>query len=376
MTLRPSYPYPIGETGSPEAAALTGQPLALTGATMVVPTLEEAEEAIGPELRPGQGNVLSVKALSVDLLERSDRLTVVREASLEIGPREIVGLIGESGGGKSVFWRSLFGLLRGANWRVAGEAFLMGKPLNFTDEEASRKSRGREVGIVPQDPMGSFDPVRTIWNHFLETAQAHVDIPAQEIRAMAEDSLAKLYVDNPGRILDSYPFQCSGGTLQRAMVAISAMLGPALLIADEPTTSVDVTVRLEVLSLLKSLRERIGTSLLLISHDLKAVMSVADELNVMYGGYIVERIKTGDLVAGKAQHPYAKKLIKARPRFSRERLESIPGAPPSLRERQGERCPFLPRCDQSRPSCSDYAMEAFRVGQGHFVRCLLAKGEA
>jgi oligopeptide/dipeptide ABC transporter ATP-binding protein len=314
--------------------------------------------------------VLATKNLTVDLLAPNGSLNVIRNVSLKVKNQDIVGLIGESGGGKSVFWRSLFGLLDSAKWQVSGQALLQGKALNYLDEEECRALRGQTVGIIPQDPMSSFDPVRTILSHFLETAGAHTDLTKKEIREMAQASLARLYIDNPKRILSSYPFQCSGGTLQRVMVAIADMLKPALLVADEPTTSVDVTVRREVLSLLKNSKDQSQTSILLISHDLKAVMSVASEINVMYAGSIIERIPTPALAAGQARHPYTIKLIKSRPSFSKERLESIPGSPPSLPERQSG-CPFQPRCEKALDGCQDYALEPKQLNPGHEVRCLL-----
>jgi oligopeptide/dipeptide ABC transporter ATP-binding protein len=307
----------------------------------------------------------------VDLLSpKKGWLKVIHKVSLEVGPQDIVGLIGESGGGKSVFWKALFGLLDSPKWRVSGQAFLQGKLLNYHDEEEGRALRGQSVGIIPQDPMSAFDPVRTILSHFLETAGAHTTLTKNQISQMAESSLAQLYIDNPKRILASYPFQCSGGTLQRVMVAIADLLKPALLVADEPTTSVDVTVRREVLSLLKDSKNQIGSSILLISHDLMAVTSLASEINVMYAGSIIERIPTPALTASQARHPYTIKLIKARPSFSKERLESIPGAPPTLSAGQSG-CPFQPRCEKALKPCRHYDLEPKQISPGHEVRCLL-----
>ena len=259
--------------------------------------------------------VLSVKGISVELIGRGGRWNVIHDACLEIPPRKIIGLIGESGGGKSVFWKSIFGLLDGSGWHVSGRALLRGVPLDFSDEELTRSLRGSAVSIVPQDPVSSFDPLCTIWNHFYETARTHTDMTQGQIREIAENTLAELSIEDPRRVLASYPFQCSGGMLQRVMIAIAVMLKPILLLADEPTTSVDVSVRKDVLSILRKLNRDKGASILLISHDLKSVMSIADDIHVMYAGYIVERISAAKMAAGEMIHPYTKKLYRARPDF-------------------------------------------------------------
>lgn len=313
-------------------------------------------------------NIFKARDITVRLKNVAGGGWVINGASIEIQDKKIIGLIGESGSGKSVFWKSVLGLLDEDCWDITGSAGLLNRPLDFRDKESARKIRGRDVAVILQDPMSAFDPIFTIETHFWETAKAHTDMKRSEVRELAVDALRRLYISNPERVLFSYPFQCSGGMLQRVMIAIAVMSRPTLLIADEPTTSVDITVHREILQLLRDLHNRSNTSILLISHDLRSVTNIVQEINVMYGGYLIERLSAQSVRENRLFHPYTVKLLQARPSFSKNKLTTIPGSPPALSERQSG-CPFFPRCSEAAMGCEAYDMREIPCGGNHMVRC-------
>jgi len=297
-----------------------------------------------------------------------ERLRVVSDVSLSIAEGKITGLIGESGSGKTVLWQTALGLRDPKHWSCAGGVWLAGRALDPGKPEAILRQRGESVSVILQDPMSAFDDLFTIEQHFWETARAHTNWSREETGYRAHALLERLYINDPAAVLASYPFQCSGGMLQRVMIAIALMFSSPLIIADEPTTSVDITVSREILAMLRELNKVNGTSILFISHDLKAVEHLADEICVMYGGYIVEQFPRGELSNGGAKHPYTRKLIAARPVFSKERLDVLRGNPPRLEERQSG-CPFYSRCDFAEPACAAFDMRETLVSPAHSIRC-------
>lgn len=313
--------------------------------------------------------------VSVVLMQNGKEYPVVSQADLEIPKGKITGLIGESGCGKSVYWKSILGLLSPDVWKVRGDVWIAGKKIELQKEGDLQKLRGKDVSVILQDPMSSFNPVFTIERHFMETAAAHLNWKPETVRRKALELLDRLYIQKPEAVLKMYPFQCSGGMLQRIMIAIALMAEPAVLIADEPTTSVDVTVQREILSMLKELNRTQNTSILFISHDLKAVESIAHQVSVMYAGYIVEAFPSGVLSAGEVSHPYTRKLLEARPSFTKKRLPILAGRPPELTERSGG-CPFAPRCPEETCECHLFQMEETKVTEDHRIRCLLRRKPA
>lgn len=314
-------------------------------------------------------SIFETENFSISLNQSGQRLRVVSDISLSIEAGKITGLIGESGSGKTVFWQAALGLRNPELWKTEGKVMLDGKALDSKNPQSFLKQRGEAVSVVLQDPMSAFDDMFTVEQHFWETAHAHTDWSRAETDRRALALLDRLYINHPADVLKSYPFQCSGGMLQRIMIAIALMLSSPLIIADEPTTSVDITVSREILVMLRELNEETGTSVLFISHDLKAVEHLADEICVMYGGYIVERFPRETLTGRKAKHPYTRRLMDARPSFSKARLDVLRGRPPRLEERQCG-CPFFSRCDFAQPACAAFDMQETALSESHRIRCL------
>lgn len=299
----------------------------------------------------------------------NQRIPVVSNANLSIRKGEIVGLIGESGSGKTVLWKSILGLLDERKWQPEGSVTLYGNRFDWEDRQAIAKLRGKDVSVILQDPISAFDQVFTIEHHFWETAQAHTDWTREETRNKAIILLSRMYIREPEKVLDMYPFQCSGGMLQRIMIAIALLLDPALLIADEPTTAVDVTVQRQIISMLQELNREKHTSILYISHDLKIVENLVDRIFVMYAGSLVESFPVSHLTEAQVLHPYTKQLLKSCPSFSKEKLFAMSGHPPLLSERQSG-CPFAPRCSDAKPECQNFAMVPHGISDDHWFCCI------
>lgn len=251
------------------------------------------------------------------------QIPVVSHVNLSIREGEIVGLIGESGSGKTVLWKSILGLLDGQKWQPEGSVMLRGTGFDWKDRKAISLLRGKDISVILQDPISAFDQVFTIEHHFWETARAHTDWTRPETREKAITLLHRMYIREPEKVLAMYPFQCSGGMLQRVMIAIALLLEPSLLIADEPTTAVDVTVQRQIISMLQELNREKHTSILYISHDLKIVEKLVNRVFVMYAGNLIESFPVSHLNEAQVFHPYTKQLLKSRPSFSKEKLFAI-----------------------------------------------------
>ncbi len=317
--------------------------------------------------------LLEVRGLTVELPTPTGWVRPVNEVSLRIGAGEALGLVGESGSGKTMLSLALMGLLPpGA--RVSGEASLAmeasAKKLTALSEREWRDVRGGEIAMVFQEPMTSLNPVMRIGAQIEEAIRAHQPrLGSGEVKRRTLDALRRAAVPEPETRVEQFPHQLSGGLRQRAMIAMALAAGPRLLIADEPTTALDVTVQKQILDLLDRLRRELQLGLLFITHDLGVVAQVAERVAVMYAGRIIEEGPARDVLA-KPLHPYTQGLMKASPTLKRGTLTPIPGAVPQLTALPPG-CAFEPRCELRRVECAA-AIPALRIiGSDHAARCIL-----
>ncbi|MEU9024449.1 dipeptide/oligopeptide/nickel ABC transporter permease/ATP-binding protein [Actinomadura sp. NPDC048394] len=318
--------------------------------------------------------VLSVRDLTVSFPQPgAGRVTVVQGVSLDVGKGEIVGLVGESGSGKSVTAMSLLGLVPDPGRVRATSIRLDDRDLAGLTFDELRKVRGGEIGVVFQEPIASLNPAYTVGDQVAEVLREHEGLSRAKARERVVDLFDQVHISDPAGRLGDYPHQFSGGMAQRVMIAMALACGPRLLVADEPTTALDVTVQGQVLDLLLELREQTGMSILLITHDLGVVADVADRVAVMYAGQLVECGPTEE-VFRRPSHPYTEGLLTSLPRNVRRtgRLPSIPGVvpPPSA---WPEGCHFAPRCAHARPECSAGPIELAAGGRDRAVRCVRSR---
>jgi len=319
--------------------------------------------------------LLSVRDLRVGFVTEGGRLQAVDGVSFDLAAGEVLAIVGESGSGKSVTAQTILGLTRSPNARIEGSVRLRDKELIDAGEAELRDVRGKRVGMVFQDPMTSFNPVYRIGNQIVEAIRAHgAQTSKKDAREHAIELLDSVGIPNAELRVDDYPHEFSGGMRQRAMIAMALALDPDLLIADEPTTALDVTVQAQILRLLERLNRERGLATILITHDLGVVAEIADRVLVMYAGRVVEE-GTLDEIFYDPQHPYTWGLLGSLTRMDRERPERLPqisGAPPSLLDLpQG--CAFRPRCPHEFGKCSALPNLEARLagGPGHRDRCWL-----
>jgi oligopeptide transport system ATP-binding protein len=297
--------------------------------------------------------LLSVQQLETIFMSAEGPVQAVRGVSFDVRGGETLGLVGESGCGKSVTALSVMGLLPSNGHVVAGSISLNGKELLSASSKELRSVRGRDVAMVFQDSTTSLNPLLTIGRQITETLEAHLGMSLARARSRAVELLEEVGVPEAERRLRQYPHQLSGGLRQRVAVAVALAPNPAVLIADEPTTALDVTVQAQLLELLKREQRDRGMGLILITHDLGVVAGMADRLSVMYAGRIVEQGPTGAVFA-EPRHPYTLALLRSVPRIDarpERRLASIPGAPPPLAELPAG-CPYRPRCPVAVERCA------------------------
>ena len=303
-------------------------------------------------------------------LQPAGEAAAVDQVSFEIARGETLGLVGESGSGKSVTALSIIRLVTPPGRIASGKIFFDGRDLLTLDEEEMRRVRGRRIGFVFQEPMVALDPVYTIGFQIRETLQVHDLATGAAAERRSLELLEAVRVPDPARRAKEYPHQLSGGLRQRAMLALALAAEPSLLIADEPTTALDVTVQAEVLDLLRDLRKQFGLSLLLITHDLGVVAEMTDRVAVMYCGRIVEEAPTATLLSSPA-HPYTRGLIASIPGgMPGQRLASIPGTVPAL-GKFGDGCAFTPRCPERFDPCPVHVPSVTSIDDDHTVRCHL-----
>ena len=314
--------------------------------------------------------LLAVEGLTVAFDTDQGQRRVVEEASFSVGAGETVGLVGESGCGKSVTAMSIMRLLASPPSRaLAGRILFEGVDLLALRPEAMRALRGNRIGMVFQEPMTSLNPVLSIGYQIEEVLRLHRKLGRAEARRQALDMLRHVGIGAPERRLDQYPHQLSGGLRQRVMIAIALICRPRLLIADEPTTALDVTIQAQILDLLRRLKREMGMALLLITHDLGVVAEMCDQVVVMYAGRIVEEARSADLFR-RPRHPYTAGLMAAMPRLAPKggKLPSIPGTVPPPGKR-GIGCSFADRCPRALPRCRTDLPLLEPVDPGHRAAC-------
>ncbi len=320
-------------------------------------------------------NVLDVKSLNVEFNVNGTYFHAVRDASFYIRQGETLGLVGESGCGKSVTSLAIVRLLAKSG-RISGQVMYDDKDLLTFPQEAMREVRGNEISMIFQEPMTSLNPVYKIGAQISEVVLLHKDVSRREALNQSLEMLQKVGIPRPKEILEEYPHQLSGGMRQRVMIAIAMACNPRLLIADEPTTALDVTIQAQILELMREVSETFGTSTLLITHDLGVVAEMCDRVAVMYAGQIVEEGSVEEIFF-EPQHPYTRGLLNAIPKIdatAKQRLEPINGTVPSL-TKMPTGCHFAPRCPFATQQCVAEAPSLFTVHDRHTSRCWLNESE-
>jgi len=318
--------------------------------------------------------LLEVKDLKVSFRTEDGLVRAVDGISFSVDEGEVVGIVGESGSGKSVTMMSVMRLINDPNAIYEGEILYKGRNLMGVSQDAMRQVRGEEIAMIFQDPMTSLNPVYTVGWQIEEQLNEHNDLNKGQARQRAIALLTQVGIPKPEQRIDDYPHQFSGGMRQRVMIALALSCNPDLLIADEPTTALDVTIQAQILELIKNLKQEFGSAVVLITHDLGVVADVADRILVMYAGRIVEE-GNKEQIFYDPQHPYTWGLLGSIARLDRpraRRLTAIAGQPPSLINRpQG--CSFRPRCPQAFDRCrAEDPQLTTKVGDGHLDACHLA----
>lgn len=315
-------------------------------------------------------NVLEVNDLKIEFPIDEEYFTAVQDVSFHIEAGETLGIVGESGCGKSVTSLSIMRLL-GSSTRVSGEVLYTDRSLLSLSEPQMRKVRGNEIGMIFQEPMTSLNPVHKIGRQVGETLFLHRGMNSRQARRASIEMLERVGIPRAEQIVDEYPHQLSGGMRQRVMIAIAMACNPSLLIADEPTTALDVTIQAQILELMRDLAKDNGTSILLITHDLGVVAEMCDRVVVMYAGHVVEQGSVRQIFHNP-QHPYTRGLLNSMPKLTseRSRLEPIQGNVPSL-QNMPEGCRFAPRCPFVMDKCLSNKPPLYGVEDGHKSRCFL-----
>ncbi|MDO5702486.1 MAG: ABC transporter ATP-binding protein [Lachnospiraceae bacterium] len=316
-----------------------------------------------------ENNILEVNHLCASFFTQKGEVRAVNDVSLKVPSGSIVGIVGESGCGKSMTARSIMGLIKYPGKVVGGEILLSGRDLTGLTDREMCEVRGRDISMIFQEPMTSLNPVIKVGRQVEEALRLHTDITKEEAREKTLEIFEEVGISDAEKRCRCYPHQLSGGLRQRVMIAMAMICSPSLMIADEPTTALDVTVEAQILSLMRKLRDR-GTSILIISHNLGVIAQLCDYVYVMYAGRIVEQADTCTLF-DDPQHPYTKGLLGAvlSLRSGQEQLDTIPGVVPNLLHLPAG-CSFSLRCGQCLERCTSQQPELRDVGNGHLVRCM------
>jgi len=315
--------------------------------------------------------LLSIEDLRVVFGPPGREQVAIDGVSLSLARGEVLGVVGESGCGKSLTALSVLKLIPDPPGRIAGGRILLdGKDLTRAGEREMNRIRGKEISMIFQEPMTALNPVFRVGEQIGETLRVHDRLGRTEARARALQLLERVGISNPLQRLDQYPHELSGGMRQRIMIAIALACRPKILIADEPTTALDVTIQAQILQLLRDLQREMGMAVMLITHDLGVVAQVVDRVAVMYAGRIVEEGSVAD-VFERPSHPYTRLLLQSIPSLEhqQDRLQTIPGMVPSL-SRLPPGCRFHPRCPDARPACREQAPASFEIRPGHVAACI------
>ena len=321
----------------------------------------------------GQGGepLLEVKNLQTQFFTQDGVVRAVEDVSFYVMPGETLGVVGESGSGKSITGLSIMRLIPNPPGKIVnGEVIFEGQDLLKLSDDQIRRIRGNQIAMIFQDPMTSLNPVLTINRQISEALQLHMGMSKDQAKARSIELLRMVGIPNAEERIDQYPHQFSGGMRQRVMIAMALSCNPKLIIADEPTTALDVTIQAQILDLMRSLQTERDTGVIMITHSMGVVAGMADRVQVMYAGSIVETATTEEIFANP-RHPYTVGLMKSIPRLDareRERLEPIRGLPPDLIDLP-DICPFVPRCDYAREKCEQKRPPLLEVAPGHMSAC-------
>ena len=321
-------------------------------------------------------SLLEVKNLHTFFKTKKGIVKAVNDVTYSLDEGKTLGIVGESGSGKSVSAMSIIKLLDGNGWIDSGDVTFNGRDILHCTEKEMYHIRGNEISVIFQEPMTSLNPVFTVERQIGEVLQIHQNMTKKQAYAKAASLLADVKIPNPERVAKQYPFQLSGGMRQRVMIAMALACKPKLLIADEPTTALDVTIQAQILKLMNDLKRQTGTSILFITHDLGVIHEMADEVAVMYCGQIVEKADAKEIFHKSVySHPYTEGLMISIPRLNTpkgKKLDAIPGAVPNpLYLPKG--CKFAPRCKYCTQKCLEEEPPLQEVGPNHLVRCFYAE---
>ncbi|MEI8400620.1 MAG: ABC transporter ATP-binding protein [Alcaligenaceae bacterium] len=319
--------------------------------------------------------ILQIDNLRVVFGSGRSEQVAVDGVSLTLAVGEVLGIVGESGCGKSLTALSILGLVPKPTGRIqGGQILLNGKDLAQASEVEMNRIRGKEIAMIFQEPMTALNPVIKVGEQIAETIRVHEGVSREVARRRALELLERVGMSNPRQRIDQYPHELSGGMRQRVMIAIALACRPKILIADEPTTALDVTIQAQILALLKELQQEFGMAMILITHDLGVVAQVADRVAVMYAGRIVEDGSAIEVFEQPA-HPYTRSLLASIPALDQEysRLQTIQGMVPSLAKLPSG-CRFHPRCPEARVQCAQYTPRSTTIGQSHRAACLALNG--
>jgi oligopeptide transport system ATP-binding protein len=315
--------------------------------------------------------ILEVKNLKTQFFTQDGVVRAVDDVSFYVMPGETLGVVGESGSGKSITGLSIMRLIPSPPGKIVnGEVLFQGKDILKMSDEQVRSIRGNDIAMIFQDPMTSLNPVLTINRQISESLQLHMGMNKSQAKNRAIELLKMVGIPNAAERVDQYPHQFSGGMRQRVMIAMALSCNPKLLIADEPTTALDVTIQAQILDLMRNLQTETGTGVLMVTHSMGVVAGMADRVQVMYAGHIVETATTTEIFANP-RHPYTVGLMKSIPRLdarTKEKLQPIRGLPPDLIDLP-DMCPFVPRCNYAREKCEQKNPSLQEVAPGHFSAC-------
>jgi len=316
-----------------------------------------------------QQTLLSAERLVIGFPTRSGAALAANQVSLSARPGSTLGLVGESGCGKSVTLRSFIGMVPTPGEVLAGSILWNGRDVTEFSDREWRNIRGREISMIFQDPTSSLNPVHTVGSQLAEFCRIHLGLARRDASIRAVELLREVGIPSAGRRARSYPHQLSGGMRQRVMIAMAVAASPQLLLADEPTTSLDVTVQDQILSLIRRIQDESGMAMILVSHDLGVISQTCEDIVVMYAGYVVERGSRVDIIQAP-RHPYTQALLAAELMITggKKRLHPIGGAPPNLAHLPPG-CPFQARCQYARPACAEVTMELDQPMGGHASAC-------